>query len=301
MKKKRINNDLRIRWRLFFKDTQEPFSLAGKSVRVYLKNCRENREIDDFTIVDNVIHWVFRGSTQKYLGIYSLVLMISEGDEGMITIDSCNFVELVSSSCQEGGADSGNVHTESIDLVSTIDYVSVIGGTTVIIDTELSETSGNPIANSTVTAELKKKADAIELTELSLEVSGLSERIENLPSGESEVFEAKFKETSYDEIKEAFEANKVVYCYWETRIYMLIKLEGGAAYFAVTHGNYYYRLVCYPGTPSTSWGTTSENFQHTLKSLDNGNAQITIAGKTAEVATPQYVENLLGVIINGEY
>lgn len=177
MKKKRINNDLRIRWRLFFKDTQEPFSLAGKSVRVYLKNCRENREIDDFTIVDNVIHWVFRGSTQKYLGIYSLVLMISEGDEGMITIDSCNFVELVSSSCQEGGADSGNVHTESIDLVSTIDYVSVIGGTTVIIDTELSETSGNPIANSTVTAELKKKADAIELTELSLQVGKVSDAV----------------------------------------------------------------------------------------------------------------------------
>ena len=140
-----------------------------------------------------------------------------------------------------------------------------------------------------------------KLTELSAEVSGLSERIENLPSGESDVFEAIKGETSYDEIKAAFEANKVVYCYWQTRIYMLTKLEGGAAYFAVTHGNYYYRLVCYPGTPSTSWDTTSENFQHTLKSLDNGNAQITIAGKTAEVATPQYVENLLGTIINGEY
>ena len=140
-----------------------------------------------------------------------------------------------------------------------------------------------------------------DLTELSTQVGTLSEKIENLPSGESDVFEAIKGETSYDEIKAAFEANKVVYCYWQTRIYMLTKLEGGAAYFAVTHGNYYYRLVCYPGTPSTSWDTTSENFQHTLKSLDNGNAQITIAGKTAEVATPQYVENLLGTIINGEY
>ena len=139
-----------------------------------------------------------------------------------------------------------------------------------------------------------------ELTELSTEVSGLSERVDALGEGGS-VFEAVYGETSYDEIKEAFEANKVVYCYRETRVYMLTKLEAGAAYFAVTHGNYYYRLVCHPGAPSTSWGATSENFQHSLKSLANGNAQITIAGNTAEVATPQYVENLLGVIINGDY
>ena len=176
------------------------------------------------------------------------------------------------------------------------------GGSTPDLSEYLTKEEFNEASEDFATTDaLEGYATTQQLTELSAEVSGLSEKIENLPSAESEVFEAKFKETSYEEIKEAFEANKVVYCYWETRIYMLNKLEAGAAYFAVTHGNYYYRLICYPGTPSTSWNTTSENFQHTLKTLANGNAEITIAGKTAEVATPQYVETLLGTIINGDY
>lgn len=177
MIRKRIGNDIHVRWEILLKSTRELLSLSGKKVSLYLKHCYENRTIDDFTIVDNVVNWVFRGATQKHTGVYSLVLVVNEGTEGMITVDVCKFVEIVSSSCQEGGVDTGNIHTESIDLISTIDYVSVVGGSSVTVDTELSETSENPIANKTVAFELKKKADASKLTELSLQVGRVSEAV----------------------------------------------------------------------------------------------------------------------------
>lgn len=119
--------------------------------------------------------------------------------------------------------------------------------------------------------------------------------------GGSEVFEAIKGETSYEEIKAAFEAKKVVYCHYDNRVYSLSTLAHNVAYFSVILGDYHYRLAVYPSNPNPSWGEDSKNFTHKLENLDNGNAQITIAGVTAEVATPQYVENLLGVIINGDY
>ena len=351
----RLGNDIKVDWYITRKDDQA-FSLEGLNVSLYLKSMFGRKPLNDFVITGNIIQWVFFGKDQKSSGKYSLELVVNEGEKGMITTDACDFVNLVSCSCQlsEGENESG-VEIESIELESKVDLSSG-EAVTIVVDSELSETSVNPVENRVITSELKKKADKTEiptklsqleqdieigsevdltdylkgevvstneptaefpqvlyvpqslseeqksqarenigvdaeLSKLSSQVSTLSEKIENLPSGESDVFEAIYGTTSYDEIKEAFEANKVVYCSYQTRIYMLSKLETGAAYFAVTHGNYYYRLVCYPGAPSTSWGATSENFQHSLKSLANGNAQITIAGNTAEVATPQYVDN----------
>ena len=101
-----------------------------------------------------------------------------------------------------------------------------------------------------------------------------------------DVFEAVYNKTTHEEIVAASNAGKVVYCNHQAKVYMLIQVASNVAYFAVTHGNYYYRLACYPG--STVWGETSNDFTHKLEVLNNGNVKVTISGKSQELmpATP---------------
>lgn len=158
MKKKRIKNDISVKWSLFNKESGEPFILSGKDVSLYLKNMYGRKAVEDFSVQDNQILWTFFGKDQKHTGKYSLELVVNKGVEGMITTDACDFVELVSCSCKAGeGTDECGVETETIEVQSKVEYV---GGGSVTVDTELSETSMNPLANATVTAELKKKVNA---------------------------------------------------------------------------------------------------------------------------------------------
>jgi hypothetical protein len=137
-----------------------------------------------------------------------------------------------------------------------------------------------------------------ELTELSAEVGKLSEKVENLPTAESSVFEAVYGVTTYDEIKAANDEGKIVVARHENSIYRLSALKAYEAVLFASEANNSYTLKC---SNKNAWSGAAIVNTHDLKTLDNGNAEITIAGKTAEVVTPQYVENLLGVIINGDY
>lgn len=159
MKKKRIGNDIKVVWEIFENDL--PFALEGKSVKLYLKESLLRHEITDFSVKENSIEWIFYGKDQKMIGVKSLELVINEGESGMITTDACRFVELVACSCQESGSDENGVTTETISLKSTISVEN--GGASIVVDTELSETSTNAIANSTVTQELKKKVNKTDL------------------------------------------------------------------------------------------------------------------------------------------
>ena len=155
MKDKRQGNDLKVAWSIFKKDG-EPFRLEGLDVSLYLKNMFGRKELNDFVVTGNIIKWTFYGKDQKNSGKYSLEMVINEGEEGMITTDKCDFVNLVACSCKlQGGEDAPNVETESIELTSTLEYVA--GGGSVVVDTELSETSENPIANAAVTHALSLK------------------------------------------------------------------------------------------------------------------------------------------------
>ena len=125
-----------------------------------------------------------------------------------------------------------------------------------------------------------------ELTELSSEVSGLSERIDNLPTAESSVFEAEYNKTTFAEIVEAYNAGKSVTCRHGQTIAQLISIADSVIYFTSIDIKRETRFICYS---SNTWTYNDHNTGHELKTLDNGNAQITIAGKTAEVVTPQNV------------
>ena len=347
MKDKRQGNDLKVAWSIFKQD-REPFRLEGLNVSLYLKSMFGRKPLNDFVITGNIIQWTFYGKDQKSSGKYSLEMVVNEGEKGMITTDACDFVNLVSCSCQlEGGKDEDGVETDTIVLESRVDVASgeVV---TIVVDEVLSETSVNPVQNRVITAELNKKAYKSEIptkmsqleqdieiggevdlseyptreevsetylpreefeeriegyatydtvqelsdnvTELSSQVGGLSERVDALGEGaEQEVFWATegitdaSKGTTYDEILAAHNAGKVVKCLYQKIIFDL-RYVTNILYFAANVNNNLYYLKC---PQSNRWQFSTENTEHKLETLENGNAKITIAGKTAEVATPK--------------
>lgn len=122
MKSERIGNDIKIEWGILRQGV--PFSLTGKDVTIYLGSPFGRTKISGFSIDSNKVLWTFFGKDQKSLGKYSLILVVNEGNEGMITTDICDFVNLVRCSCEVGGVDDVNVQTETISLTSNLEYVA---------------------------------------------------------------------------------------------------------------------------------------------------------------------------------
>lgn len=119
----RQGNDIAIIWSLMRDGV--PFPLQGRVLKLYLKNMYGSKEITDFSVKGNQIHWTFYGKDQKATGRYSLTLVANENEVGMITTDTCDFVRLVSHSCAvRGGDGASNVETETIELASTLEYVA---------------------------------------------------------------------------------------------------------------------------------------------------------------------------------
>lgn len=136
-----------------------------------------------------------------------------------------------------------------------------------------------------------------ELTELSAEVSGLSERIDNLPSAESDVFKAVYGETTYEEVVAAYESGKVVHCDYQERCYTLAMVVGGAAWFssvAIT--------TCYMiHVTSDGWGKGNYTMEYVSGRRTVINAQSTDDSYPSCKAVYDFVNNTLGTIINGDY
>lgn len=127
MRDHRQGNDLKVIWSIL--NNGKPFSLSGKELKLYLKNMYERKEVEDFSARGNQIQWTFYGKDQKQTGKYSLILVGNEGEVGMITIDTCDFVNIVSCSCKvKNSEDLPNVEIETLELTSDIDYVAGSGG-----------------------------------------------------------------------------------------------------------------------------------------------------------------------------
>ena len=277
MKNIRIGNDINVAWSLYRDDA--PFPLEGENISLHLQTPYGRIDLEDFSVEGNVISWIFRGKNQKVLGKYSLILFINKGEDGMVATDACDFVNLVDCSCKVGIDDGCGVETEYVNLTSKVD----VGGGSSYDDTELR----NEIA----------RVDA-DLTELSTEVSGLSERIDNLPTAESSVFEAVYGKTTYAEIVTAYEENRMIYLNKDNMQYVLQYILPNTIYFVSTYQKYHYQVGC---VEAGSWFSQRIDLNNRIEDVDNGNIKVTIDSKTREVATPQYVENLLGTIINGDY
>lgn len=158
MKVIRIGNDIKVMWSIYTEDGS-PFSIAGLKLNLYLKTIFGKKEIKDYEVSGNRVIWVFYGKDQSVTGKYSLELVVNDGEEGMITVDTAPFVKLVASCCHSEGEDEDNIQTETVELRSDIDYLSGGGGGSVVVDSFLSETSINPVQNRVITGALNAMAE----------------------------------------------------------------------------------------------------------------------------------------------
>lgn len=157
----RIGKDFTVVWSIYRRtaDKREAYDLTGLNLTLHLQNAYRTEEIKDFSVEGNTITWVFRGRDQKSIGLYSLVLIQNNGEDGMMTIDKVNAFMLVAHTKDETGNNEGAVKIQTVRLESES---GIMGGA---IDTELNRDSKNAIANSTVTRALKsldeEKQDSI--------------------------------------------------------------------------------------------------------------------------------------------
>ena len=340
MKDTRQGNDIKISWSIFKKGGQI-FSLEGKNISLYLKSVFGRKELNDFVVTGNIIQWTFYGKDQKNSGKYSLELVINEGEKGMITTDKCDFVNLVSCSCKlQGGEDAPNVETESIELTSTLEYVSGGGSydDTALwraLDNKVDKVEGKELSSNDYTDEDKAKVDGLEeelakkaekseiptkmsqleqdveigsdyddteikqeLTELSAEVSGLSEKIENLPSGESDVFKAEYGVTTYEEVSEAYNKGKIIHCDYESRCYELAVFTGDIAWFSCLNTTTSFLLML---NADSSWSKASYGLENAGNRVDTIQADAKPYQYPSAQAVYDFVNTTLGTIINGDY
>ena len=184
MRSERIGNDLSIVWSLL--SGGQPFNIEGRDVTIYLKSAFGKTEIKDFNLSGNMVLWTFYGKDQKHTGIYSLELVINEGEKGMITTDKCKFVNLVACSCNVGGESEPNIEIETIEIASEIGYV--------YDDTELRELVAEAVEN--VEASLAETTAIVDenignaMQQLYLTTKTLNTNIANQNTG----YQAKFAE-----------------------------------------------------------------------------------------------------------
>ena len=172
MRDHRQGNDLAVVWSIL--RGGKPFILSGMSLKLYLRNAYELKEVEDFAVKGNQIHWTFYGKDQKTTGRYSLILVGNENEKGMITTDTCDFVNVVSCSCKvKNSEDSPNVEIETIGLTSNLDYVAGTGG---------GGEGGGSYDDTALWKELAKKVDKEEGKGLSSNdfTNALKEKLEGL-------------------------------------------------------------------------------------------------------------------------
>ena len=290
------------------KGTSDPFILSGKNVSLYLRGVTGKKKIEDFSVAGNTITWTFYGKDQKHTGVYSLILVVNEGVEGMVTTDACNFVNLVSCSCKTGGSDDCGVYTETIELTSTIEYVAGEGGS--YDDTEIrkelankvDKEAGKGLSSNDYTDEDKVKLDGLEnyddselsreLTELSAEVSRLEEQV---PS----VFEAIYDETPFADLWNAYQSNKHVVVHRGNFILSLVRADETIISFSAINNENVYSATC---NSSNKWsGSGVFQVEKAYNKVTSLSSASTDTQYPSAKAVYDFVNNALGIIINGDY
>lgn len=228
MEKIRKGNDIEIRWAIYAGQgiDEVPYDLTGRNLSIYFRNQFGRTEIYDFKTERHIISFKYLGKDQKHTGVYSIELVENEGREGMHTVDECDAFTLVNHSCETGGESEGRVECIHLQFRShmSVGFPSSGGGSDIVVDNVLSETSENPVQNKVVTAAINglkesvrslsqsveelggkvegydeaiadaiaKSGNAVEavqsmtsqIEELSRHVSSLSDKVESLENGE---------------------------------------------------------------------------------------------------------------------
>lgn len=77
----------------------DPFDLTGQDLSLYRLGFNGRERIETFEVYGNVVKWSWPGAEQNSPGTYSFLLVMNENKEGMRTLEACDALRLVASSC----------------------------------------------------------------------------------------------------------------------------------------------------------------------------------------------------------
>ena len=165
MHKLRIGKDFAITWPIYSKTGGEkvPYVIDAKNAELKVHSPFGDLVPTEVRFTDNLVKWIFRGRDQKQKGVYNLELVVNDGKDGMVTVDTCKAFALVGHSCEE------SVDAEGVVL---IDAVTLDGGEVNLAPVQLPGESYDDTELREMIAEQDTK-----LTELSAEVSEVSEAV----------------------------------------------------------------------------------------------------------------------------
>ena len=164
MDKIRIGKDFDVRWSIL--TNGEVVDLAGRDLLLEVYPPFHEKIVLPFNIEGNTIIANISPDIQTSVGVYSLTLWENYGKDGQTAVDSCQAFALVSSSCAE--SDDSNTDVELKEVIElqtanmTFTPVVINGGGNVTVDTELSDTSSNPVQNKVVTKAVKDAHNAAD-------------------------------------------------------------------------------------------------------------------------------------------
>ena len=203
MEKIRIGNTFEVLWGIFVGDgiNEMPYDLTGRDISIYVKTpLIDKQKVESFSVDRHIISWKFEGKDQKKVGTYTMTLVENEGKNSMHTVDECEAFRLVSESCQTGcscNLDNDNVQIKTLEFRSkmSVSFPSSGGGSDVVIDNVLSESSENPVQNKVVTSAINNLKTSLNsmsqsVSDLSEKVEGYSEDIANAAEKSEEATEA---------------------------------------------------------------------------------------------------------------
>lgn len=137
------------------------------------------------------------------------------------------------------------------------------------------------------------------VTELSLQVGTLSERVDEL--GEGSVFEAEYNVTPYADIVEAYKKNKHCICRYNNMFLSLTKLnyEGNdTAEFSAFVNDTQYIVYCFN---NNKWSNTFIKVEKVANKVTSINQSSNNNEYPSAKAVYDFVNNAIGNVINGEY
>lgn len=165
----RIGKDFTIRWPILTNSEPEP--LEGRDLKLYL-NTPSRKQIEVPFAVDEITLMVrIVPSLQIDLGVYSFTLWENFGKDGQTVVDSCKAFCLVDNTSKEkttpcccGGSD---ITSELVKLtIGDMTFSPIVldggGGSNIVVDSELSETSTNPVQNKVITTEVNAIKEDVE-------------------------------------------------------------------------------------------------------------------------------------------
>lgn len=157
IKRLRIGKDFALEWPILTNGKPEP--LEGRDLMLKLNTpTRKSVEIPFGTKESSILARI-SPDMQVSLGIYSLTLWENYGKDGQTVVDSCDGFQLVDHTCKENipEYDEEDIIADYVNLSSgnlTFFPIIIDGGNTIEVDSELSETSTNPVENRAITTEV---------------------------------------------------------------------------------------------------------------------------------------------------